>query len=401
MRKLASIKRIKSISPIKDKDLICLVSFYDSGWRVIARKNEVKENSLVIYVECDAVLPVKPEFEFLRKSSFKSSVNGFKISVMKLGGQFSEGIIFPLSILPQDKKYKEGEDVSTILGAMEYEDLLESSPETINELKKKGSWYKRLLFSIFPWLARKLFSGSVGLRAFPSKYTYKTDETRIQMFPQILETHKDLDIYITEKMDGSSATYIYDGDSFYVCSRNYTVSKMSINKAIKFYCKNRNMPNSRPFERAACLYEIPKKLKEYYDKHKFIITIKGEVCGPCCSFKRNMYKLKDNVLYLFDAYNSSTSSYFDLNLLKDLANEFEIPMVPIVEEKTKLNFNSVDEIMKYAKGKSELYPFVDREGIVIRSIDPRVEGVQFMANNRFSFKVLNDDFLLKIEKTNK
>ena len=114
MRKLASIKRIKSISPIKDKDLICLVSFYDSGWRVIARKNEVKENSLVIYVECDAVLPVKPEFEFLRKSSFKSSVNGFKISVMKLGGQFSEGIIFPLSILPQDKKYKEGEDVSTI-----------------------------------------------------------------------------------------------------------------------------------------------------------------------------------------------------------------------------------------------------------------------------------------------
>lgn len=397
MRKLASIKRIKSIEPIKDKDLICLVSFYDAGWRVIARKNEVEQDGLVVYIECDAVLPVKPEFEFLRKNCYKSSVDGFKISVMKMCGIFSEGIVFPLSILPQDRTYKEGDDVSTILEIKEYEDLLETSPETINELKNKGSWYKRLLFTIFPKLARKLWYDS-GLKAFPSKYTYKTDETRIQMFPQILNDYKNLDVYITEKMDGSSATYIYDGESFYICSRNYTVSKLPIDKAIRKYNSKKEIPCGRYFERIACKHNIPEKMKKYYDEHKFIIVIKGEICGPCCSFKRNMYKLKDNMFYLFDAYNTDTSSYFDLELLKDLAKEFDIPTVPIIEERTKLNYISIDEIMNAAKGKSVLYPFVDREGLVIRSCNPREKGVQFMANNRFSFKVLNDDFLLKIEK---
>ena len=60
----------------------------------IYKKDDFKINDLVVFVEPDSILPEKPEFEFLRNKKFH-------IKTIKLRGQISQGICFPLSILPE------------------------------------------------------------------------------------------------------------------------------------------------------------------------------------------------------------------------------------------------------------------------------------------------------------
>ena len=67
-RKLATVVRISNIQPIAGADAIELASV--KGWKVVTRKNEYQVGDLAVYYEIDSFLPVAPQFEFLRKSSY-------------------------------------------------------------------------------------------------------------------------------------------------------------------------------------------------------------------------------------------------------------------------------------------------------------------------------------------
>jgi RNA ligase (TIGR02306 family) len=90
MRKLASIQRVNAVEPITEADAIERIRIL--GWYVVVRKDEYKVGDLVIYCEVDSILPDRPEFEFLR-------TRNFRIRTIKLKGQVSQGICFPLSVL--------------------------------------------------------------------------------------------------------------------------------------------------------------------------------------------------------------------------------------------------------------------------------------------------------------
>jgi hypothetical protein len=83
-RKLASIRRISDIQPIEGADMIELAIV--DGWKVVVAK-EVghKINDLVVYCEIDSFLPIREEFEFLRKSSFKKmgDQEGFRLKTIR------------------------------------------------------------------------------------------------------------------------------------------------------------------------------------------------------------------------------------------------------------------------------------------------------------------------------
>src|SRR4051812_39405747 len=106
MRTLASIQTINAVEPILNADAIEKIRVL--GWWVVAKKGEHKLGDKVVYCEIDSLLPERPEFEFLRASSFKPAQvdetgsvvipAGFRIKTIKLRGQVSQGICFPLSI---------------------------------------------------------------------------------------------------------------------------------------------------------------------------------------------------------------------------------------------------------------------------------------------------------------
>lgn len=99
-RKLASIRQISDISPIEGADKIELATV--DGWKVVVAKNVGHQiGNKVVYCEIDSFLPIEPEFEFLRKSSFKKmgDTEGFRLKTAKLRGVVSNGLILPLSVL--------------------------------------------------------------------------------------------------------------------------------------------------------------------------------------------------------------------------------------------------------------------------------------------------------------
>jgi len=169
MRKLATIQKIKSLEPIPDADKIEKATVL--GWQLVVKKGEFKVGDYCVYCEIDSVLPERPEFEFLRPRKFR-------IRTVKMRGQVSQGIAFPISSIKelQGVEIKEGMDVTDLI-------------------KVKGG--------------------------FPG-FIPKTDEMRIQSVPDVLTRpeNKGKRCYITEKVDGTSATYYIRDGQFGVCSRN-------------------------------------------------------------------------------------------------------------------------------------------------------------------------------------
>src|ERR1022692_2598024 len=101
MRKLATIRQISNLLPIPGADRIEVATI--DGWKVVVNKGTHVIGELVVYFEIDSFLPIRDEFEFLRKSSYKKmadEVEGFRLRTISLRKQISQGLVMPISILP-------------------------------------------------------------------------------------------------------------------------------------------------------------------------------------------------------------------------------------------------------------------------------------------------------------
>lgn len=125
-RKLASIRVVSEIKPIEGADNIELAIV--DGWQCVVKKGEFFEGQPCVYFEIDSFLPIKPVFEFLRKSSYRKMgmKEGFRLKTIRLRGQISQGLVLGLSILPEGLEpcffeNSNHKDVSDILGVIKYE----------------------------------------------------------------------------------------------------------------------------------------------------------------------------------------------------------------------------------------------------------------------------------------
>lgn len=129
MRHLATIQKVEWKRPIEGKDKIELCGVL--GWSVICKKDEFQVGDRLCYIEIDSVLPEKPEFEFLRPKKFH-------IKTMKMAGVISQGICFPLSILPEKHQCAEvGTDVTDVIGVTQYEPTMDKESEVASTKNTK------------------------------------------------------------------------------------------------------------------------------------------------------------------------------------------------------------------------------------------------------------------------
>src|SRR5260370_39472621 len=91
MRKLASIQLIRSLEVIEGADAIEKATVL--GWQLVVKKGEFQVGDLCVYCEIDSLMPERPKVEFLHP-------RGLRIKTIRLRGQLSQGMCFPLSILP-------------------------------------------------------------------------------------------------------------------------------------------------------------------------------------------------------------------------------------------------------------------------------------------------------------
>jgi len=353
MRKLATIRKIDALRPIPDADAIeCAVV---GGWTCVVKKGEYAAGDLAVYCEIDSWIPheIAP---FLSRGNFPrvyNEVKGERLRTVKLRGQLSQGLLLPLDhinaklygnalVISNDNEIfdvlQEGNDVSELLGIVKYEAPIPA--QLAGEVK-----------GMFPgWIQ-------------------KTDQERIQNLKEELDYWlREQHVWeVTEKLDGSSMTvYLRDGE-FGVCSRNLELKPSETNSLWKVAVRN----------------DLELKLRRANRN----LALQGELIGE--GIQGNPYKQKGQEFFLFDIYDIDTSKYLTPAERKAFVEEHDIKHVPVLafgaELWDTLGINSIDNILKFAEGKSVMGMIgCEREGVVFKS-----KAAQC------SFKAISNKFLLK------
>ncbi len=335
MRKLASIQKIKSLDPIEGADAIEKSTVL--GWQLVVKKGEFKVGDLCIYCEIDSLFPDKPEFEFMRPRKMR-------VKTIRLRGQISQGICFPLSFLPSGFDIIEDADCTEALGIVKYEPPVPAHLSGI----AKGK--------------------------FPS-FIPKTDETRVQVMQRLLDKYKGETCYLTEKLDGSSATFYLYQNEFGVCSRNLDLLEDGENT----------------FWKVARALDIETKLRSLNGN----FAIQGELVGE--HIQDNKLKLRGHTVYFFNVFDIDRFEYFPYARFVKTIGDLNLQTVPILSTDYSLS-NDIDSIIQMATRKSAVNPDVWAEGIVIRPLMEKIDLIlsnENFNNGRVTLKAINPEFLLK------
>lgn len=261
---------------------------------------------------------------------------GFRVRTVKLRGVLSQGLALPVAVLGCADAPRGSIDLRAQLGVTKYEPVL---PET---REVAGPFHPRVP---------------------------KTDEIRLQSALGVLDEIRGQDFYVSTKCDGSSATYVRDADGFTACSRNWALHR-----------------GNNPVWRVADQYRLEEVLPVDF-------AIQGEVCGP--GIQKNRLGLAALELFVFNVYDLRTGAMLPLAELQAFCAERGLRTVPIervVRGAEAAGYeHSLAGWLEAARG---LYAGTKqrKEGIVIR---PLVEQRSETLSGRLSFKVINNDFLLK------
>lgn len=345
-RKLASVQRIEKVDPVKDADRLEVATVL--GWEVVVGKGDFKPGDKIVFFEIDSFLPMKDEFEFLKKFSYKNNElngEGYRIKSKKIRGQMSQGLIMSLDSLGIDKDTEIGTDLTKELDVNLY-------------------------------MTKEVKTGQgLFLDQFHPKIQ-KTDEIRVQSEPERLTALQGKPYYITEKVDGTSTTISYEKDEGIKCfTRNTQAVDTEPNFLIDF------------FDSIGLIDALKENNKNIY--------FQGELHGP--KIQKNRLKKKEISWLFFNiGYIDGNSSkrvpfkdwdkFFEENeKLKDFKNMH----VKVLEEGDNFQYN-LEELKKISVGNYD--GAGQREGIVIR---PQ-EDIEYN-DEPLSMKVINDKYLLKNE----
>jgi RNA ligase (TIGR02306 family) len=348
-RKLATIQEIARLDPIPQKDRIELATVM--GWTVIVKKGDFQVGDQCVFFEIDSLLPDKEDEKYNPAWAFMEKTK-WRVKTMKMAGCLSQGLVLPVSIIPGWTGLPTGEEVTDLLGVRKW----------------------------MPPQAEEGFRAThANMRAPFPHWVPKTDEIRLQSALACLEELKGKPYYITVKLDGCSATYTghpaYDG--YHVCSRSRSIYQEGVNDT-----------------EGDAVHNIWWRMSEKYNleqvvKHSgFRYAFQGEVCGP--GVQGNRLQLDEPDLFIFDIWDVHKQQYVEYPFSWIMCESHNLQTVPLLEEGDSFNY-TLEELIEMAKG---FYPNGHpREGIVVR---PKIPFYSTTLKDRMSFKVVNNDFLLKV-----
>jgi RNA ligase (TIGR02306 family) len=361
MRKLATIRKIDQLLPIEGADLIQLAKI--DGWQCVVKKSEFNVGDYCVYFEIDSHLPIRPEFEILRRNSLKKMGDreGFRIKTIKLRGQLSQGLALPVHLFFNDfidSDYDEGQELS------EFFWIIGNDLSDLLDVQK----YEAPIPAQLAGQVRGNFPGFIR----------KTDQERCQnMARDIFVDNKGARYEVTMKLDGSSFTAYRKDEKDGVCGRNW---ELDINE------KNEGNSLVRMY--------VDSGLQRVLHELELNIAVQGELMGP--GIQKNREGFASHKLFVFDIFNIDQGEYIGpkerRSILKDMydlgLNENMVAHVPVIAYEAELydtlGITDVDGLLYLADGTSINNPI--REGIVFKRLD-----------GKFSFKAISNKFLLKEE----
>jgi len=288
------------------------------------------------FVPGDTVIYCEVDSQFPEKPEFEFLRDyGFRVKTVKLRGQISQGLCFSTDLL-KDPNLPIGTDVTEQLGITQYLPYAVEVDENI-------------------------------IAAIPG-YVSKTGEPRIQSYLDLLEEMRGVPCYVTTKVDGESGTFVHREGDFFVCSHTSAFRETSDNK----------------YWQAANRYKVPQWLPYLGN-----FAIQGEVAGS--GIRKNRLGLDRVEFFCFNVYDINEGRYYNFDEFLGFCQQHGLQTVPVDTPYVEFQYD-LPELLKLAEGKYASGR--QREGIVIR---PTIEQHSEVLGSRMSFKVLNNQFLLKEE----
>ena len=238
-----NVVRIKEILPHPNADRLGIV--YIGGYQCVVQKDSYKVGDLAIYIQPDTIVPEIKQFDFLWTGHKEFMATGIvpartrRITVRKFRGQWSEGLLMPISEFIFDRLHSvlyngreatvivEDTDVAELLGFTHYEE-----PEEKQDTRQQSKQHKGKPKSIRGW-----FWYLVSF--FYKRPTYGEDQTKppkimapiydvesFKNYGYIFDSPEE-DVIVTEKLHGFNARYLFDGEKMHVGSHNYWKSEKS------------------------------------------------------------------------------------------------------------------------------------------------------------------------------
>lgn len=338
-RKLASVQKITSLTPIIFKNAEGVLEVAGNiematilGWHVVVKKNLYQVGDLVVYLEIDSVPPDIPLFANDLWPDKEVRPRKLRIKSKKFfqGQVRSQGYVVPIDEVIwgfEDRYFAPGDDLTEELGVTKYESTAaQKSQDIVGEF----------------------------IDGVP-----KTDEKRVQSYPQFIDMLMGKPYYITVKLDGKSTTVAMYEDELTVASRNYRL---------------KNDPNNE-YWKAVIKTGLPDFISDYPN-----FAVQGELCGP--GIQKNRLELPEKEIFVFDIYDRANDSYLTFEQIVLFAQKYGFKHVPLVDRGDRFYF-PLSELLRLAEGK---YAGTnnEREGIVIRSREEKP---------RISFKAISNEFL--------
>ena len=351
MEKYAVITKILNLEPIPDADRIERATVL--GWQVVVMKGLHKIGDLVAMIFPDTLIPKK-----LLDVTYEGP-DKIRLKTIKLKGQYSAGLIVPLSELPEGE-YTEGMEVSQILGVEKY------------------------VAPISPQLA------GVAAGAFPVHLVSKTDEANYRSeVGAIVELQNDpafadAQFVATLKCDGSSGTFLYTTDGaeaeprFRACSRNLELKDVDGNS----------------FWEIAKKYNLKDAMQEYIKATGYIggLAVQGELCGP--GIQGNPMKLTEHKLFVFLMRDTQSRQWLTWDETVDFCKKYEIPYVQELQRwNTRAALPSFQELQKLANDTKYANGTTNAEGIVLRTVTPIPSNA--LQKSWWSLKIMNEPYDMK------
>ncbi|MFP2913377.1 RNA ligase (ATP) [Pyxidicoccus sp. 3LFB2] len=303
------------------------------GWDVVVKKGEFTPGDACVFFEIDSLLPEGQPWAEFLRP------RGFRVKTARLRGVLSQGLALPTSILPGEVPGP-GTDVHAALGVVKFEPALPDTREVAGP-----------------------FPGQVP----------RTDEIRLQSALGVLDELRGHDFFVTTKLDGTSATFFRTLEGELVaCSRNWALRR-----------------GENPVWNMADRYSLDTVLPPGF-------AVQGELCGP--GIQKNRLGLTEKDLFIFSVHDTRTGRFLPHAEFITFCAEHGLRTVPVEHvvtgEAARTFDHSLEHYLELARG---LYPGTKnrKEGIVVRSLVERLSPT--LAGGRLSFKVINNDFLLKDE----
>jgi RNA ligase (TIGR02306 family) len=311
--KLASIETIKKIREHSNADSLEICEIL--GWQTVVKKGIHKEGDKVVFITIDTIVPRCSWSEFLADK--EKPDKPIRIKNIKLRGEYSSGLVIPLSEFPNQftETVVEGEDLTTLLGVTKYVKEIPANLSGENE----GD--------------------------FPNHLAPKTDEDNGLNDPSLVQEvfNADSELTVTLKVDGSSCTLVVEnGKLLQVCSRNLA---------------KKETENST-------FWNTAKKLK-FPEGWNGIIQ--GEIAGN--GIQRNQLKIEGITLFVFQISQNGIYMKYDemTSFCKEVLGCEVVPLVAKLKVSDTINLweNPLAKLQDFAD-KQKYSSGLDAEGIVVR-----------------------------------